>query len=530
MLLLFLEVKNRANDDQMVDQSKEIKKNKENFGPLNMEQYKLPDGSLDGKEIFVWYAFYDRRDPEGPRIRILANTGLVETRPFPLMPFTSQYNPNNHVYYLAEHLTTAFCGVWSDTKYTTMNDVDEIFYVRNRSETLLDVVRRQMNPAEYPGVGALNLDHHGLGFPDEPWDYGKFPRSSRPQKYIYQTEYAKLPWVHEMKNFFGNKKSQMLPTEQVIYLHMRNEMTNLEGTPRIYPDFQMFEDEAIPEMSFILDQIFGDSQPPFRVRETMLVLKNCTRRAMHENPGEDCLKPTGLTCYSALKDLDEWVYAKSTIFLNVKSFIQYDYRNENPKIPGIILNELFNGTNLHLSDGSNLLERAYDFFHDDIGWVKSCKNKIKLTEEWTRDWIENSIVRNQLNAIMQASCVVDRYFQRHLVPAMRDTFGMSKENVRKFRQSYYKIVSRYHNDLNACVWAALGNDGYTQSYKPWMASRDTIMVQILTESAVLDSIRPLTKNYRQTITESFKFLRRNLSKPLFDLSTFLKKGTIYYVS
>ncbi|CAJ0949854.1 unnamed protein product, partial [Mesorhabditis belari] len=86
---------------------------------------------------------------------------------------------------------------------------------------------------------------------------------------------------------------------------------------------------------------------------------------------------------------------------------------------------------------------------------------------------------------MQASCVVDRYFQRHLVPAMRDTFGMSKENVRKFRQSYYKIVSRYHNDLNACVWAALGNDGYTQSYQPWMASRDTIMVQILTESAVL---------------------------------------------
>ncbi|CAJ0933708.1 unnamed protein product, partial [Mesorhabditis belari] len=347
-------MKNRANDDQMmVDQSKENKKNKKNFGPLNMEQYKLPDGSLDGKEIFVWYAFYDRR---------------------------------------------------------------------NRSETLLDVVRRQMNPAEYPGVGALNLDHHGLGFPDEPWDYGKFRElnivkkghpfeSSRPQKYIYQTEYAKLPWVHEMKNFFGNKKSQMLPTEQVIYLHMRNEMTNLEGTPRIYPDFQMFE-----------------------------------------------------------------------------------------------------------------------FFHDDIGWVKSCKNKIKLTEEWTRDWIENSIVRNQLNAIMQASCVVDRYFQRHLVPAMRDTFGMSKENVRKFRQSYYKIVSRYHNDLNACVWAALGNDGYTQSYKPWMASRDTIMVQILTESAVLDSIRPLTKNYRQTITESFKFLRRNLSKPLFDLSTFLKKGTIYYVS
>ncbi|CAJ0929534.1 unnamed protein product, partial [Mesorhabditis belari] len=94
VVLLLLEVRNGMRDDhyQMVaergqsvaDHAGEFIEKIRNsilsigtddmFGPYDMEQYKLPDGSLTGNEMFVWYAFYDLRDPEGPRIRLLANT------------------------------------------------------------------------------------------------------------------------------------------------------------------------------------------------------------------------------------------------------------------------------------------------------------------------------------------------------------------------------------------------------------------------------------------------------------------------
>ncbi|CAJ0947855.1 unnamed protein product, partial [Mesorhabditis belari] len=409
------------------------------LGPYDVEQYKLDDGTLTGDEIFVWYAFYDRRRTtdtdigeytlawvevlgsagctggvgghcrlqetdlstvvyrgeipdeisiirKGKKVKVKLHVmpteykdeinsciiaplfwyndwprlfvffewwkrnkihkillhihsisaptkkvidyyvkqGLVEVRPFPLMPFTKQYNPNNHAYYSSEHMTTFFCSIWSNTQYTTMNDVDELFHVVNRSETLLDVARRQMGSNSNSGVGAVGLPHHALGFPGgiapEPWDFEKFQQmafvkethpfaEARSGKYIYKTKYAKLPGIHGMRLFYAKKYFEMLPKEQAVYLHMRNEFTNI-SKPRIFPDFKLFEDQALLEMSQILNEIFSDGPPSFKFPETRVKVDDCIQRALVEIRDQDCIKPTGTTCYAALKDLDEWLYAK----------------------------------------------------------------------------------------------------------------------------------------------------------------------------------------------------------------------------
>ncbi|CAJ0925734.1 unnamed protein product, partial [Mesorhabditis belari] len=434
------------------------------FEPMNTKRFRLADGSLKSDELFVWYAFYDLRDPEGPRIRILINAlckdlkkedvmidlgdgdpplplawaevlgtagcpgssgcivqemelssivyrgkvpekinilrksksvqvklhrlptsykddintcivaplywfndwprlflslewwrrnksnkllmhihsmspsakkvidyyieqGFLEIRPFPMMPFTKEFDPNNLVYYGAEHLTTFFCSIWSDTKYTTMNDIDEMFWVRNKSDSLLNIARRLMDPVKHPDIAALGLEANALAFPDgiapKPWSFNKFRRlefvkKAHPfhwgglSKYIYLTQYAKLPWIHGMRMFYAGKRSESIPKEQAVMLHMRNSFLNTSQGNKVFPEYQMFEDEALPELDSILGEIFGEELPDYKTPETMPIVVNCTVRSISEIPGQACNKPTGRVCYEAVQGIDEWLLAVPT--------------------------------------------------------------------------------------------------------------------------------------------------------------------------------------------------------------------------
>ncbi|CAJ0949785.1 unnamed protein product, partial [Mesorhabditis belari] len=260
------------------------------------------------------------------------NEGLVEVGTFPWMPFTADYNPNDHIFYNSVHIATQICSVWSDSKYTTMNDVDELFYVRNSSENLLSLTQRLMGSRateiSLKTVGALGLQATALTFPSgglsaDEWNYKEFKtlnflksttvyRSEQYTKYIYETASAKKPWLHEMLEFFGEKEQIRLNEDQAVYLHMRNnynaETFRTSKQVLLDANLRLFEDDELEAMRNTLDKIFP-IPPSYKTEITLPVLSECRLRSKNDTKREKCLKTTGTTCYDAMKDLDDWVFA-----------------------------------------------------------------------------------------------------------------------------------------------------------------------------------------------------------------------------
>ncbi|CAJ0943696.1 unnamed protein product, partial [Mesorhabditis belari] len=202
-----------------------------------------------------------------------------------------------------------------------------MFWVRNKSDSLLNIARRLMDPVKHPDIAALGLEANALAFPDgiapKPWSFNKFRRlefvkKAHPfhwgglSKYIYLTQYAKLPWIHGMRMFYAGKRSESIPKEQAVMLHMRNSFLNTSQGNKVFPEYQMFEDEALPELDSILGEIFGEELPDYKTPETMPIVVNCTVRSISEIPGQACNKPTGRVCYEAVQGIDEWLLAVPT--------------------------------------------------------------------------------------------------------------------------------------------------------------------------------------------------------------------------
>ncbi|CAJ0933457.1 unnamed protein product, partial [Mesorhabditis belari] len=174
--------------------------------------------------------------------------GFLEIRPFPLMPFTKEFNPNNRIFNAAQHLQTFIY----------------IPYFGRPNESLVNAVKR----LDYGNVGSFQLKHIALGF-----DGGLTPRL-----WNYR-QFSSLDFL---------KRSIAYPMKR-------------DGKPH-----------QITALRTTLKEIFGDNEPPYRAQQTQPVIDDCMERAKSEIPGEDCLKPTGRICYSALKDLDDWLYAVPT--------------------------------------------------------------------------------------------------------------------------------------------------------------------------------------------------------------------------
>ncbi|CAJ0568679.1 unnamed protein product, partial [Mesorhabditis spiculigera] len=309
---------------------------------------------ITGEELLVYYAFYETRDPAGPRIRIIA-TGdchkmkeeqflvvladgktLYIDRIYVIGTAGCAGGPGGHCKMQEMELSTnifwekpsqkitifrqqsfarvklhrihtnyipgitscnstplywyndwprllIFIEYWRKTDYTVVHDVDEIFYVRNKSDNLLDIVHRYFSTAENPNAGALKLQHSALGFKEpiapNPWNFGKFQelnflKSAVPFlkesyedkiKYIYETRFARIPNMHLIREFFGDKQTVALPDTQVAYLEMRNEdLDQARNHTSRFPEFELFTDSEIQTLRQSLKDIFGDDNPPFR--------------------------------------------------------------------------------------------------------------------------------------------------------------------------------------------------------------------------------------------------------------------------
>ncbi|CAJ0933950.1 unnamed protein product, partial [Mesorhabditis belari] len=367
--------------------------NEEIFEPLNLQRFQLPSGSLKGKEIFVYYAFYDtstldkeeifvaldeetilplewaeikiihgsswaivklHRLPRSyeydinvcivgplfwyndwPRVFLILEKwrvnkvrkvllhvhsmsqdtkrvldyyikkGLLEIRPYPMMPFTNEFDPNNHIFYTAQHLVTFMCSVW------------------NVSETLLKVVERM----DEEDLGSFTLKHNALGFLHgmipNPWNFREFLKfdflkSAIPYKvdvngkYIMKTGKARVPWIHGMKKYFGKSNDVQISTDDILLLHLRNSYNDIKKKQNLFPEDQIFQNLNTTELSITLREIFGDEEPSFRPSLTDPILHECMKSALSDTPGEDCLKTTGNGCFDVLKDLDDWLFAVPT--------------------------------------------------------------------------------------------------------------------------------------------------------------------------------------------------------------------------
>ncbi|CAJ0933706.1 unnamed protein product, partial [Mesorhabditis belari] len=178
---------------------------------------------------------------------------------------------------------------------------------------------------------SFQLKHIALGFDGgltpRLWNYRQFSsldflkRSiaypmKRDGKYIMKTETVRVPWIHSVKKFFGQWKSLEISTDDLFLLHMRTDFVNLTDKTNLFPGMHLFEPHQITALRTTLKEIFGDNEPPYRAQQTQPVIDDCMERAKSEIPGEDCLKPTGRICYSALKDLDDCV----------KAFIEADHQ------------------------------------------------------------------------------------------------------------------------------------------------------------------------------------------------------------
>ncbi|CAJ0579847.1 unnamed protein product, partial [Mesorhabditis spiculigera] len=249
--------------------------------------------------------------------------GVVDVRPFPWMPYTDEYNPNDHTFYGAEHITCFFCAVWSDTTVTTMNDVDELFWAR-KGDTLLNVTDRLSDPIT-EDVGGLAMRHHALVFTSpmapSPWDFEKFKQlnflrdpiaywQGRMGKHLYRTEYAKLPWIHAMREWYDHKRTVDMPEEQAVYLHMRANYNENRSTE--FPDLKLFTDAEIKGLRETLDAIFADGPPGYEAPNTRNYTEYCKKMSSRGFEGWDCVKPVGTLCYSELRGKDEWLHAIPT--------------------------------------------------------------------------------------------------------------------------------------------------------------------------------------------------------------------------
>ncbi|CAJ0924127.1 unnamed protein product, partial [Mesorhabditis belari] len=339
----------------------------------NWDKSFYKEGPLTGDELFFHKAFYDLRDPAGPRIRLLVTATCAgrggkidisidgkklgiewnkctnsvgcpnkESCPYWHYDIASKvYNgqipkmlresskrmvdPNYGVHYVSDNLDTQHCTFWSKSKYTYIGDVDEMLYIRNRTK-LFDFLESWDKKKK--DLGGLIFPHVALTFDPptvpRPYNYEQFIKldglkhpkvfdSWRFPKSIFLTQYIRIAWVHYPREHFGKRESHKVPPEEALYLHAREDFDKEPNVTQIHFDVRLFDEENVDKkvdsIRATIFEIFDGEIPEYKTHQVYSQIYACKKKGSLRKKG--CSEP-GVSCFQAIHKLDDWIYTEPT--------------------------------------------------------------------------------------------------------------------------------------------------------------------------------------------------------------------------
>uniref|UniRef100_A0AC35FLM1 Glycosyltransferase family 92 protein n=1 Tax=Panagrolaimus sp. PS1159 TaxID=55785 RepID=A0AC35FLM1_9BILA len=194
---------------------------------------------LSGKNVHFYFYIQSISKSVESVLKEYESKGIVTIIEWPLLPNSTDENPNESIYRFGHLLAINDCRHRIKHRFGVVVDVDELILPLNPQESLVEYLKTKMKI--HPLAGSFTFKHSRLRFPEWPkstkewnenglkWiENAMVEEKEGPTKSIFISDRADLISTHKIRKHFGIFSIVEIPPEEAKLFHFRTNWTYKE--------------------------------------------------------------------------------------------------------------------------------------------------------------------------------------------------------------------------------------------------------------------------------------------------------------
>uniref|UniRef100_A0A914PD11 Glycosyltransferase family 92 protein n=1 Tax=Panagrolaimus davidi TaxID=227884 RepID=A0A914PD11_9BILA len=247
--------------------------------------------------------------------------GIVTIIEWPLLPNSTDENPNESIYRFGHLLAINDCRHRIKHRFGVVVDVDELILpLKPQQSSLVEYLKTKMK--FHPLAGSFTFKHSRLRFPEWPkstkewnenglkWiENATIEEKEGPTKSIFISDRTDLISTHKIRKHFGIFSVVEIPPEEAKLFHFRRNWTYKESDADYESEiFKDMKNNISDSINFTLLKVERNLQNGLKINNSVGDLVSSCLKKWHEF---GCKTPF-TTCFEKLSKADEWIISNSS--------------------------------------------------------------------------------------------------------------------------------------------------------------------------------------------------------------------------